>query len=76
MLSWQRVRPVGLSVIFTDHSEYRFGFGVGGFGRCRHGGVEFTELFEETESALEGAFGRGSVAKEEVVFFDILGGPI
>jgi hypothetical protein len=38
--------------------------------------VEFAELFEEAEGALEGAFGGGSVAKEEVVLLDVLGGPI
>jgi len=45
---------------------------LGGFFR---GGrpLEFVELFEETEFALEGAFGGGCVAKAEIVFFDLVG---
>jgi hypothetical protein len=38
--------------------------------------VEFAELFEETELALEGAFGGDCVAQAEVVFFDLIGGPV
>ena len=45
----------------------------GGVGSVFGGGVEFTELFEETEGALEGAFVGGFVAKQEVVLLNILG---
>jgi hypothetical protein len=38
--------------------------------------VKFAELFEEAECALEGAFGSGFVAQQEVVFFDIVRCPI
>jgi hypothetical protein len=68
--------------IFTQDEDFGFGvgFGVGFGGGSGFGsggsGVEFAELFEETEGALEGAFGGGSVAKQEVVFFDVGGGPI
>ena len=76
----------GTGRIFTHDGEtgLRFGSGFGiGFGGFFLGGffrggrpVEFVELFEETEFALEGAFGGGCIAKAEVVFFDFVGGPV
>ena len=66
----------------ADDEERRGRGGVGdsgsrgGVGSVFGGGVEFAELFEKTECALEGAFGGGFVAKQEVVLLNIVGGPI
>ena len=70
--------------IFTNEEEVgvRFGSRGAGFGGNGGGGasfargVEFAELFEEAEFALKGAFGGGFVAKHEVVFFNLVGGPV
>ena len=72
------VRPVGLvgSSPRTLKTGSGSGSGSSGFGRLGRDGVEFAELFEEAVGALEGAFGGGPVAQEEIVLLDIFGGPI
>ena len=72
--------------VFAEHPKFGFGFVAGaeqgsefGFrgswvdGAGCGGGMELAELLEDTEGALERAFGGGSVAEEEVVFLQIRG---
>ncbi len=69
----------GAGSVFAGDEE--FGFVVfiefGGFGGVNLDvGVEFAELFEITEFALEGSFDGGFVAEEEVVLLDFIGQPV
>jgi hypothetical protein len=65
----------GGSGIFSHDGKTGRTFGIrfgGGSGATFDRRVEFAELLEKTE----GAFGGGSVAQAEIVFFDLIGGQL